>query len=150
MNFAREIPVPSQSLTPVTCKGSGPHIQVSPSCPACGHRPRREGCFCSSFNDFWALLLHSQAPSPQNLYPLMAFPGQVLGFPRVTSMKACSLLPNPDASARNGESLERPLLNRRFPLLKLHIGCPAWWLMRVVRALWKAEARGPPELRLEF
>lgn len=49
-------------------------------------------------------------------------------------MKACGLLPNPDASARNGESLERPLLNR-FLLLKIHIGCPAWWLMCVVTAL---------------
>lgn len=67
----------------------------------------------------------------------------------VKGIKACGLLPNPDASARNGESLERPLLNR-FLLLKIHTGCPAWWLMCVVTALWKAEARGSLGLHLEF
>lgn len=153
MKFAREIPVPSQSPTPVTWDGSGPHIQVPPSCLACSHGPRREsareeGCFCSSFKDFWTLLLQSQALTEQRfLYP---YPSMVLGFPTVTSMEACRLLPNPDASPKNGKPLERPLLNRGFHHLKIHIGCPAWWRMPIVTVHWKAEARGWLELWLEL
>lgn len=89
-------------------------------------------------------------PKPTEQRFLYPYPSMVLGFPTITSMEACRLLPNPDASPKNGKPLERPLLNRGFPRLKIHIGCPAWWRMPIVTVCWKAEARGWLELWLEL